>query len=331
MDKEVILVTTGTFWDNRKEVDQEILEGRWDLVFSRDLSVPDELAERVAAIALADQTMDGELMDRFPNLRTVARTGTGYDNIDLQAAAERDIQVTRVAGVNAAAVAQFALGCLMVLAREVLPMHRAMLGHRWERKSGRMLSEMTVGIVGLGAIGRAFAGYCANIGVQRMLAWNRTRRTEVIDAARKYDIEMVPLNRVMEESDAVVISLALTPDTRGIISESMLRSMSKGAILVNVARGAVVDERALAAMLAEDLLGGVALDAYSVELPSADPFVESFMLELIAEAHAGKNVILTPHASGIAPGTAYEIAMRTGRNIAGVLTTDLTGVELVEM
>lgn len=329
--KPVIVVATVGFWTNRTAIDEEFFRGRYEMVQANTLEVPAEIAGRVVAIVLGDQEFkDPALFDRFPNLKTITRPGTGYNNIDICAAEERGIVATRAAGLNAGAVSQFALAALLVLSRRIFTMHKAMLGGKWERsQSGKILSDMTIGVVGLGSVGRHLVELLHGVDTGQIVAWNRTKSDQVLGAADGADAALLELPEVMRQSDAVVVALDLKPATRGLVSREMMMIMPRGSLLINISRGAVVDEVALPELLRSGQLGGVALDVYSVEAPLGDPFSQLFLQELIELGNSGANVLLTPHNAGLTPDVARRIAMKAGRNVFGVLCGNLDDVEVV--
>lgn len=330
MSKPIVLVAASGFNDCWGMVDREVFGGRFENRFALDFRVNSEEAGRVVAIVVADQPVDDTLMEKFPGLVTIARTGTGYDNINIKAAHERKIVVTRVSHVNAASVSDFALGCIFTLSRNIAQTHQDMINWRWKRNSsGLLVSEMTVGIIGLGAIGISLAKKLRALGVNRLIGWNRTMRQRVLDAAEDNGLELLEIPQVMTESDVVVVAVALAPETRGLLSREKLALMKSHATLVNIARGPVVNETALAELVAEGKIGGVALDVFSVEAPAGDPFSQAFVQSLITSAARGRNVILTPHNAGLAKSSVKNISFQVARNILGVLDGDLEGVEVV--
>ena len=317
--KPVIIVGTKGYWNVRDIVDREVFSGRFELVYSESFNVSAEIKKRTVALVIADQKCGTDLMDSFPNLATIARTGTGYDNIDIPAARERNIVASRVANINAEPTSEFALCLMLALSRNIVRFHGEMLSEKWERKGGLTLSEKTVGIVGLGAVGRTLAGKLHALHVKRLIGWNRSINAKVLKVVQDYSLEIQSLRDVMSESDTIVISLALTAETAKLIDKNLLALMKRDAHLINVARGAIVDEEALAECVEEDRIGGVALDVYSVEPPMAHPFKESFMQKLIASGKSGKNIILSPHSAFYTANSVKTTSLHVARNIVAVL------------
>ncbi len=328
-DKPVILVASQSFWPARDLVVREVFGDQFELMRAMDLEISPEVRGRVVAIVLADQFVGASEMDRFPNLQTLARTGTGYDNIDLGAAEERNVCVTRVSVLNAESVSEFALGLIFALTRNIVQIHNRMTKGVWQRSSGLLFKEMTVGLIGLGAVGQSLAKKLHALGVKRLVGWNRSNfRLAVSELTDAYGLELMSAQDVMRQSDVVVVALALTLETKGFVGKEMLSLMKSEAIIVNVGRGAVVDEEYLAEMVCEERIGGVGLDVYSVEPPES-PFEVPFIRKLIASAKNGRNIILTPHNAATTKNSSRNIALRVGRNVLNVLRGETEGLEIV--
>lgn len=278
----------------------------------------------VVAAVLGDQKFSAGEMDRFPNLKTIARMGTGYDNIDVREAGKRGILVSRTSGVNAKAVSDLVLGLIIALNRNIVRSHRSLAQNdRWERPPGRLLSELTVGVVGLGAIGKLVVEKLGKVGVARLLGYNRTLRMQMMGA---YELDIAPLDYLLHVSDVAVCCLPLTPETRHLISRERMLFMKPGAMIINVGRGAVVDESALIDCLESGHLGGAALDVYSKEPPMGE---EIFTRLQALARRDDRNIILTPHMGSIAHSTESEAALRVAANILGVLENRMDDVELI--
>lgn len=214
-------------------------------------------------------------------LRWIARAGAGLDNIDVAAAKERGIAVLNVPGANAVAVAELVFGLLIGLFRQIPAADASMRGGGWEKSrfKGRELRGKTIGIVGLGKIGRAVAARAkafemACVGHDPL----------VPDAeARAIGVEPLALDALLARADVVTLHAPMTPQTRGMIDAGRIARMPKGAVLVNAARGGLVDEAALLAALRSGALGGAAFDVFAEE-PPADRALVSL-----------PNVVSTPH------------------------------------
>ena len=329
MEKTIVLVGAKGFWSMRERV-HNLLPPLVQLVYHEHLRLDCEDGRNVQALVVADQPIGPAVLDQYPGLKTIARTGTGYDNIDLVETRKRGIVVTRVAQLNAEAVSEFTLGLIMELTKNISLHNQHMLEECWKRVESIRLCDLSVGVVGLGTVGRSLSLKLHHLGAKRILGWNHRLRPEVDALCETSRLEyFTELEALLVQSDVLVLSVSLTTETRGLIGKRELSLMKPGAFLVNVCRGAVVNEEALARFVAEGRLGGVALDVFSAEPPASSPFSEPFMQSLLQSARAGRKVILTPHTAGITTRTVELISLQVARNIAGALSGNLDGVEVV--
>ncbi|HTN52939.1 MAG TPA: phosphoglycerate dehydrogenase [Anaeromyxobacter sp.] len=233
---------------------------------------PAELEEIIGgydALAVRSATkVNARLLERAARLRVVGRAGVGVDNVDLEAATRRGVVVMNTPGGSSVTVAELALALILAMARHVPAATASVKAGKWEKKrfQGRELAGKTLGVVGIGNIGSVL--------VDRALAM----KMQVIahdpfispDAAAKMGVTLVELDRLWAEADVVSLHVPLTEQTRNLVNATVLARMRKGAVLVNCARGGIVDERALAEALASGHLGGAALDVFEKEPPPHD-------------------------------------------------------------
>jgi glyoxylate reductase len=231
----------------------------------------------VLALAVVGERVDGATLELFPNLRVVANYGVGYDSIDVDALTARDVWVTNTPDVLTAATADLAVALLLAVRRRVVVGDRAMRDGRWYGGwadpdfLGRDVSGSTLGIVGLGRIGKAVATRAAAFDMR------------VLHHSRRRDGEgWRDLDALLAESDAVSLHVPLTNETRGLIDARRLALIRDGACLINTARGAIVDEDALVGELVSGRIDA-GLDVFVHE-----PAVPPALLDL-------PNVVLTPH------------------------------------
>jgi len=217
-----------------------------------------------------------------PDLRLLSLWGTGTDNVDLPAAARHGVVVTNTPGVSAPSIAEHALALMLAAARRIIHLDTQTRQGHWARGSMVQLSGKTLGIIGLGAIGRRFAAIGAGIGM-RVIAWT-------IHPNPSLGIELVSLEQLLEDSDVVSLHLRLSDMTRGMIGRTQFNLMRPGAIFINTARGAIVDEQALIEALSNGRIAAAGLDVFETEpLPAGHPLTRL------------DNVVLTPHCAGITP------------------------------
>lgn len=233
--------------------------------------------------------VDQELLNGAPQLQVVGRLGVGLENIDLPACAERKIMVIPATGANAESVAEYVVGAALVLMRGMLPATTQTLSGSWQRAfySGfHELSGKTMGIVGLGSIGRVSAKKARAFGLQ-CLAHDPALEGNSVDLDGA-PVPLLPLEQLLANSDVVSLHLPLSPQTRGLFSAPVLDQMKQGAFLINTARGSIVDEFALADRLRTGRLGGAVIDVFEHE-PAND----------LSHFSNIPNLILTPHVSGL--------------------------------
>jgi phosphoglycerate dehydrogenase-like enzyme len=230
------------------------------------------------------EPVDESMLDRARELKLIQRLGRGYNNIDLEAAARRGIPVCGMPDFNAAAVAEHALMLMLALLRRVFDATLVMKAGRWPIMDivGRGNFELRgkrVGIVGLGAIGRAVA--------DRVRAFEAEVCYYDRVVGAQPELEAVGLERLLQESDIVTLHIPLTPETSGLIGRQELALMKPRSLLINTARGALVDEEALAAALREGTIAGAGIDVFVQEpLPASHPL------------RSCPNILLTPHTGG---------------------------------
>jgi glyoxylate reductase len=290
----------------------------------RDQSPPrDELLRAVAGcravLSLLTERIDAELFDAAgSSLQVVANFAVGYDNIDLSAAAERNVVVTNTPGVLTEATADLAWALLLGAARRVGEAERLVRDHGWTGWSPTQLIGVpvhgrTLGIVGMGAIGTAVARRGSGFGME-VLYTNRSRRRE---AEAEVGATFVPLDELLERSDFVSLHAPATPQTRHLIDAAALSRMKPNAVLVNTARGPLIDEVALADALRSHVIAGAGLDVYERE-----PTIEPALLDLA-------NVVLLPHLGSATSEARSAMAELACANIVAVLSGEppLTPIE----
>lgn len=246
----------------------------------------DKLLARVQdadIIMLANQPLSAEIINGCPKLKMLSVAFTGVDHIALAACRARNILVCNAAGYSTNAVAELTFGLAISVIRNIVPCDARC--RRAETKDGLVGFELfgkTFGVVGTGAIGARVAKIAAAFGC-RVLAYSRTEKQELVDAGVQY----VSLEELLEQSDFVSLHVPLTDATRGLINAEAIAKMKQGAVLLNTARGPVVDSAALAEALNAGKLAGAGIDVFEGEPP-------------IAKEHplcSAKNTVLTPHVA----------------------------------
>jgi D-3-phosphoglycerate dehydrogenase / 2-oxoglutarate reductase len=260
-----------------------------ELAFGEPGIAPSALPDRLAGapIAVIDHTaLPIEIARRCTGLAHVVFLGTGARSyMDPEALAGLGIAVHIIKGYGDTAVAECTIGLLWAAARGFAAMDRAMRAGQWLRSEGTQLSGKTLGLVGFGGIGAEVARLALGCGM-RVLAWNRTAKTFP-------GVEFVPIERLLAESDAVSMHLLLDAGTRGFLSRERIAALRRGAILVNTARGALVDESAMVEALRSGQLAHAGLDVFEIE-PLPAGHVLTTLPNVTLSAHSG---FRTPEAN----------------------------------
>jgi len=221
----------------------------------------------VDAALVANEPLTADVLERAPSLRVIVRTGVGYDSVDVEAATRLGITVSNLPGINANAVAEYTLGLLLAAARRLVQSATGVAAGGWPREDGQELRGATLGLVGFGAAARAVVPLAQAFGMTVVCSSGVPE-----ELRRDTGVRFVELTELLETSDYVSLHTALTPRTRGLIDAAALARMRPSAVLVNTARGGVVDEVALAEAVRSGTIAGAALDVVRSEpLPADSP------------------------------------------------------------
>lgn len=261
-----------------------------------------ELPEADAVIAGLEE-YDRELISLGKRLKVISRYGVGYDTVDLQAASDYKVAVTITPGANSDSVADLAIALMLDCARNIDVMDSGIKAGNQVRPTGMEMWEKTLGIIGAGRIGKGVAKRCLGFNM-KILCYD-----QYVDEAfaRECGAKYVELPALLAESDFITIHSPLTPQTRSMISTEEFKQMKKDAILVNTARGGIVDEEALYEALQSGQIRGAALDATVSEPPYESPLCSL------------KNCILTPHAGAATKEASSRMSLMAARNVLDVL------------
>jgi len=261
---------------------------------SLDLRKNDQL---ISALAEADSVIAGSepyprnVIDALPKLRVIARSGVGYDAIDVAACDRAGVVVMTTPGVNHHSVAEHMLALLFGVARDFPMADRRVREGKWKRTSGPRVMGTTLGLVGLGRIGQAVATRAIGLGM-KVVAYEPQPSREFL---AKWPVELLSLDDLLARSDYVSLHSPLTPQTRHLINATTLARMKPGAVLINTARGGLVDEAALCDALRSGHLRGAGLDVFETEpLPLDSPLLKF------------DNVLFAGHTAGIDDESKYD-------------------------
>jgi D-3-phosphoglycerate dehydrogenase len=268
-----------------------------------------------AAIAGADalvirsgSKVTARVLEGATTLKVIGRAGIGIDNVDVDAASKRGIVVMNTPTGNAVTTAEHAIALLMSLARMIPQASQALKGGKWEKKKfeGRELAGKTLGVVGLGNIGRIVADRAKGLKMN-VIGFDPVLSS---DRAAALGVELVPLEAIWERADAITVHTPLTEGTRNLVNDEVIAKLKKGVLLVNAARGGIYDEAALLRGLESGHLGGVALDVFLEEPPPAD-------MPLLKH----ERVVVTPHLGASTREAQDRVALEIAQQVAAFLTT----------
>ena len=255
------------------------------------------------AIIVRYSKVGAAAMDAAPSLKVISKHGSGTDTIDKVAAKARGIEVVAAVGANAAAVAEQALALLLACAKSVATLNERMHGGHWDKATHKSveLEGRTVGVIGLGAIGLRFARMADAMGM-RVLGFDPYAR----DLPRY--IESTDLATIWKESDAISLHCPLTSDNAKLLNAQTLAACRKGVIIVNTARGGLIDEAALLEAVRSGQVGGAGLDSFAVEpMTAPHPF------------HGESRVTLSPHIGGVTSDAYVKMGVAAAKNALAVL------------
>lgn len=307
MSKKIVFLTNPI----HPEIQAE-LESVAQVNVARSTSAEDLIQGAVAAsVIVVRHPLSPELFARADRLLGVIRHGAGVDMIPIDVATQHDVAVANAPGANARTVAEFAVGQMLALAHKSAAIHVRMRTQGWAHAraiadQGFDLAGKKVGLVGVGAIGQAVAKICHD-GFGMRVAGYRPSGRPSLDM-----IENTSLEAIFKESDFVVIACPLNEQTRGLVSRSLLASMKSSACLINVARGAVIDEEALVDLLVSRKIAGAALDVFTHQpLPGTSPL---YQLE---------HVLLSPHMAGITEDSMRAVGASVAAQVKQLLEGEL--------
>lgn len=287
LEAETVLSVNG---ENRSLTREEIMEG---------------VKDRDALLCLLTDPIESEIMDASPDLKVIANYAVGFNNIDVPAATKRGIPVTNTPGVLTETSADLAFSLLMASARRLVEADGFVRSGKWEgweplQFLGTDIHGAVLGVIGLGRIGKAVArrarGFDMNV-----IYWNRTRLAE--EEEQELGVKYRPFGEVVQQADFLSLHVAYQPETHHLIGRKELRSMKAGAVLINTARGAVVDEKALVEVLRNGEIRGAGLDVFENE-----PQIEPELLQL-------KNTVILPHIGSATIATRTRMGMIAVDNI----------------
>jgi D-3-phosphoglycerate dehydrogenase len=291
------VVVSAVAFSKNKELVQSLLNHFPDAVINYDGKryVNEELVEyykEADAIITGLERIDDELLSKLPKLKFIAKYGVGLDNIDIEACKNRNVKIGWTGGVNKHSVAEMALGLLLMLSRNLFTTANQLKSGTWNKSGGFSLSSRTIGIIGIGHIGKEL--------VQMLKPFNcRILVNDVIDLsdfAHANNVELVTKEYLFQNSDIISVHTPLNASTKDMINKETILQMKQSVFLINTARGGIINEEDLKWALASNRIGGAALDVFNVEPPEDK------------ELMGYPNLIATPHIAG----NSYEAVIAMG-------------------
>ncbi|MCB1788354.1 MAG: hydroxyacid dehydrogenase [Chromatiaceae bacterium] len=289
------------------------LAGEFEVLYDPDLvDHPDQLSAAVAdarALIVRNRTqVRGALLDACKILQVVGRLGVGLDNIDLEACRERGVAVCPATGANDVAVAEYVVATAMLLLRDAYLAGPAVIAGEWPRQRcmGREIGGKRLGLIGFGGIARETARRARALGMQ-VMAFDPF--VDAGDPAWR-DVERAELDTLLRHSDVVSLHVPLSDTTRGLLDGPAIAKMKPGAVLVNTARGGIVDEDALVGVLKSGHLAGAAIDVFAEEPVAASGGARFAGVD---------NLVLTPHIAGVTRESNERVSAVTADNVRNAL------------
>jgi len=284
-------------------------EPGWEVITPTAAALPGELANADGLVVRSATKATAALLEKAPRLRVIGRAGVGVDNVDVEAATRRGILVMNTPGGNAVSVAEHTLALMLGLARAVPQANASTQAGRWEKSafSGTEMRGKTLGLIGLGRVGTEVARRARALEM-KVLAYDPYVTPA---AAREVEVDLVPLDQLLQQSDVVSLHTSLSAATEKIIDAAAIAKMKKGARIVNCARGELIDEAALAEALRSGQLGGAAIDTFANEPPKNSP-----LLGL-------PNLIATPHIAGSTAEAQEEVGTAIAQQVRDYLADGL--------
>lgn len=301
---EKILVTPRSYGKNRPELFAQLEQAGYEVVRNATGGILEReqikalIADCVGVIIGVDP-LDAEVLACAPKLRAISKYGVGVDNIDLDYCAAHGIKIARTVGANSEAVADYAMALMLAVARRLTVIDGKCRRMDWGKITTRDVSHATLGVFGLGAIGRHVARRAQGFGM-RVMAYDVFWDAEY---AQANGIEYAEPETIFRTADFISLHLPLLPDTEGFVGERELSMMKPDAVLVNTARGGLVDEKALLKALQERRIYGAGLDAFAHEPPEDDAWFEL------------DNVVLGSHCAASTLGATENMGQMATDNI----------------
>lgn len=307
MNKRIVISATKSFCKYNSELINKLTKEGFKLIYD---SWPAQKVpmEDIVGLVVSTQKVDRNSITLAKNLKIIAKYGAGYDNIDADAASKSGIYVAVTGDANAEAVAEMALSLMLSVSRNIVIADKQIRSGHWNRYTGRELYGKKVGVIGLGAIGRAFIKRVSSFEVNLLgydPFWNE-------QFAEQYKIKRVEINDIFKYADFISLHCPLTPETKGLVNKNRLKLMKSNAYIINTSRGPIINEQDLYKALSSNIIAGAAIDVFEKEPPQLSPL---FRLD---------NIIFTSHMGAYTYEAFLRMDQRTVANIMAVLSGEST-------
>lgn len=302
--KEKILTTPRSYGKNMPELFAQLEAAGYEVVKNSTGGILDketmkEMIADCAGVIVGVDPLGAEVLACAPKLRAIAKYGVGVDNIDLKYCEEHGIKVSRTVGANSEAVADYAMTLIMAVARKAVMIDRRCRSKDWGKISTRDVSGATIGIFGLGAIGKHVAKRAQGFGMH-VLAYDPYWPEEY---AKEHDIVRADAETIFRNADFISLHLPLMESTKNFVGEKEIAMMKKDAVLINTARGGLIDEAALLKALKEERIYGAGIDAFAQEPPEDEAWFEL------------DNVVLGSHCAASTRGATENMGRMATENV----------------
>lgn len=319
-----IVVTRATFPQvlDKLRTQFQVTDNQSDQLWSQDELIV-RLQGKTGAMTHGSDKIDAVLLDACPDLKAVCNVGVGYNNIDVAACTERGVLVTNTPDVLTETTADFGFALLMATARRIAESDRYVRQHQWQKTGvydmllGADIHGSTLGIFGMGRIGQAIARRGAHGFNMRVLYHNRSRLSA--DIERQCKAEYVAKDQLFAQADHLIVVVPYSSSSHHAIGSTELRQMKKNATVINIARGGVIDDAALAQALQEGVIAAAGLDVFEGE-----PNVRPDFLDI-------PNVVLTPHIGSASIKTRQAMALLAADNLAAVCAAGAAAAAIVPL
>lgn len=288
----------------------ELLKDKAEVVILKDVAeqtIIDEVHDAFAIVLRSRAKITRRVIEAAPKLKVISRTGAGYDNVDVEAATEHGVLVCNLPGINSVSVAEHTLSLMLALLKQLFKMDSYVRNGQWYKRSEFIAEDAagkSVGIIGLGRIGREVMARCRALGMNILAYDPYVKDLQKDDGIRLYD----NLEALFAEADIITLHVPNVPETRQMVTEHLLSLMKPTAYIVNTSRGEVIDQQALVKALKDGKIAGAALDVFSKEPVEVD----NPLLTL-------DNVILTPHAAALTKESGVKMTVEAVKQVIDCL------------